>query len=121
MHPQIVSDKPGICPICQMTLQRVDGTEARWSRERMAIPRGCGIDGAESRSSTAIRGPTSSPRSRERRMGMAYIPVYEDEPRQRCAEHAAFRWGRQQLIGVTKAHLERRPLEIAFEPPAASP
>ena len=24
MHPEIVSDEPGICPICQMRLQRVD-------------------------------------------------------------------------------------------------
>src|SRR6266404_7241179 len=24
MHPQIVSDKPGICPICQMRLEHVD-------------------------------------------------------------------------------------------------
>src|SRR6185436_6513839 len=24
MHPQIVQDHPGICPICQMKLQRVD-------------------------------------------------------------------------------------------------
>jgi Cu(I)/Ag(I) efflux system membrane fusion protein len=28
MHPQIVSDRPGVCPICHMQLQRVDHAEA---------------------------------------------------------------------------------------------
>src|SRR5207247_2601555 len=28
MHPQIVSDHPDVCPICQMKLQRVDEGEA---------------------------------------------------------------------------------------------
>ncbi len=52
-------------------------------------------------------------------MGMAYIPVYEDEPEATGGDvpgHAAFTLSRerQQLIGVTKARIERRPLEIVI-------
>ena len=36
MHPQIVSDHPGTCPICQMKLQRVDAPAAASARARRA-------------------------------------------------------------------------------------
>lgn len=109
MHPQIVSNEPGICPICQMKLQRVEDT---------------GSGGA---ASTAPRTPkfyrhpmradvvASEPAKDE--MGMDYIPVYEDEATATGGDvpgHEAFTLSteRQQLIGVTKARIERRALEV---------
>src|SRR5690349_12445626 len=32
MHPQIIRHEPGLCPICGMTLQRVDDTAAEAPR-----------------------------------------------------------------------------------------
>jgi Cu(I)/Ag(I) efflux system membrane fusion protein len=64
MHPQVVSDEPGICPTCQMALRRVDEPAA-------AEPSG-------------------------------------------VAGRAAFTLSpeRQQLIGVTRGRVERRPLAV---------
>lgn len=115
MHPQIVSDEPGICPICQMKLQRVDDAEG-----------GGATEGREAVSSAArkpkfyrhpMRADVVSSEPAKDEMGMAYIPVYEDEPQANGTDvpgHASFTLTaeRQQLIGVTKARIERRPLEI---------
>jgi len=38
MHPQIVSDRPGVCPICQMKLQRVDEPAAHAVGEEPTVP-----------------------------------------------------------------------------------
>ncbi len=122
MHPQIVSDKPGICPICQMKLQRVDDGESAGASHAM--------DEAPHEDAPAVPGPRTpkfyrhpmradviSSKPAKDEMGMAYIPVYEDEPKTTGAEipgHAPFTLSaeRQQLIGVTKARVERRALEV---------
>ncbi len=74
MHPEIVSDRPGICPICQMRLERTDGT-------------------AETAPAAAA---TSA------------VPG-----------HAAFTLSpeRQQLIGVRRGRVERRPLTLELRVP----
>ena len=124
MHPQIVSDKPGICPICQMKLQRVDDTgAAAGAGERMATPPDGDAASTAPRKPKFYRHPmradvvSSEPAKDE--MGMAYIPVYEHEPEATGGDvpgHAAFTLSRerQQLIGVTKARIERRLLEIVI-------
>ena len=43
MHPQIVRDKPGDCPICQMRLVPIEGTEARDANAGMPLPPGQGL------------------------------------------------------------------------------
>ena len=118
MHPQIVSDQPGICPICQMKLQRVDDADAGTQE---AMPKeGPAADGAP-RTPKFYRHPMRadvvSPVPAKDEMGMDYIPVYEDEPSSMVDDvpgHASFTLSRerQQLIGVTKARIERRPLEV---------
>jgi Cu(I)/Ag(I) efflux system membrane fusion protein len=76
MHPEIVSDEPGICPICQMKLQRVEESKPAHRRD----------DPAEH----------------------AAVPG-----------HAAFSLStrRQQLIGVTRAKVEERDLEVEIRAP----
>lgn len=108
MHPQIVSNTPGTCPICQMTLQRVD-------------------DGAEVAAAASPRTPrfyrhpmradVVSPVPAKDEMGMDYLPVYEEAAPPAAGDvpgHASFNLSRerQQLIGVTTGPVERRSLEV---------
>ncbi len=75
MHPTIVQDHPGDCPICGMKLVKVAGTppsaggtpEAKGGERKIAFyrnPMGTG---------------ETSPVPRKDSMGMDFIPVYEDE------------------------------------------
>jgi Cu(I)/Ag(I) efflux system membrane fusion protein len=72
MHPFILSDKPGICPICGMNLTKIESSPAP-----AAKPSG------EARKILFYRNPmnpmvtSKSPAKDE--MGMDYVPVYEDE------------------------------------------
>jgi len=101
MHPQIVSDAPGVCPICGMKLERVDeGRRIVGYRHPM-------------------RSDVISPTPAVDEMGMAYIPVYEDEAAPAAGGvpgHAPFTLTRerQQMIGVTRGRVERRPLAVAI-------
>jgi hypothetical protein len=110
MHPQIISDKPGICPICQMRLQPVvegHGSEsASRSKERRVVfyrhP---------------MRPDVTSPSPAKDEMGMDYIPVYEEDLEGSTGDvpgHASFNLSaeRQQLIGVTKSRIERKALTL---------
>ena len=120
MHPQIVSDHPGLCPICQMPLTRVDDAHA-------AAP--------ASRAPLFYRNPmrpdVTSPVPAKDEMGMDYSPVYPDDVAaggvpSDVAGHAAFTLSheRQQLIGVRRSRVERRPLSrdiravgtVAYDP-----
>ena len=78
MHPQIVSDEPGVCPICQMKLQPVEEAE---------------------------HAPTVTPQT-ERNVGEVHPTGVPG--------HASFTLStrRQQLIGVTRAPVEERDLEV---------
>ena len=110
MHPQIVADAPGDCPICHMALQRVeDGAAAA------VAPR------APSRIlfyRHPMRPDVTSAVPAKDETGMDYIPVREDDLAQSAASqvpgHAPFTMPapRQQLIGVTRQRIERRPLDV---------
>ena len=97
MHPQIVSDKPGTCPICGMKLQPVED-------EAAAAPTGGGRTIAFYRH--PMRPEVTSPVPAKDEMGMDYVPVYTDELQGGQAGavpgHAPFTLSpaRQQLIGV---------------------
>lgn len=112
MHPQIVSDKPGICPICQMKLDYVEEAPAKPAPDAAA---------PGERRIVAYRHPmrpdVTSPVPAKDEMGMDYIPVYEDETAGEAGTvpgHAPFTLTseRQQLIGVTTAALAVRPLAL---------
>jgi Cu(I)/Ag(I) efflux system membrane fusion protein len=120
MHPQIVSDEPGTCPICGMKLERIDEPAAGQAQP------------AAARTPLFYRHPmrpdVTSPAPAKDEMGMDYVPVYETEATTlgNVPGHAGFTLSteRQQLIGVTRAAVERRRLDseiravgtVAYDP-----
>src|SRR5437016_6307783 len=112
MHPQIISDKPGECPICHMRL--IPLTPSLSPGER--------AQGEGPRKILFYRNPmnpsATSPVPMKDSMGMAYVPVYETEPAASegipgLAEiHLAP--GVEQRIGVTVAAAEKRDLAVAI-------
>lgn len=129
MHPSVVSDEPGICPICHMDLQPIEGEEH--DHGQAASEEGA----AKERKIVYYRHPmqpdiTSEVPAKDQ-MGMDYIPVYSDELEEAESEgevsgRAGFKLNaqRQQMIGVTKAEVKKRPLRqeiratgrVAFDP-----
>lgn len=122
MHPQIVSDEPGNCPICQMKLQRVDDGVSAAAAQAPA-----------ERKPLFYRHPMrpdiSSPVPAKDEMGMDYIAVYMDDlsaENSAVPGHAAFTLptDRQQLIGVRRSRVERKGLDeeiravgkVAYDP-----
>jgi membrane fusion protein, copper/silver efflux system len=124
MHPQIVSDRPGQCPICHMELTKV---EERHPEEGAPAP-------GKKHKVLFYRHPmnpsvTSSTPAKDE-MGMDYVPVYEDEAEDAGSSdipgHAPFALSaeRQQLIGVKTAAVELKPLtlevrtvgQVAYDP-----
>ena len=120
MHPQIVSEKPGKCPICQMDLEAVEQTPptADTGERKLLFYR------------HPMRPDVTSPTPAKDEMGMDYIPVYADENEALGASdvpgHAAFKLSseRQQLIGVRRAKVEEKELRavvptvgtVAYDP-----
>ncbi len=101
MHPQIISDKPGKCPICGMNLEPVEDAPAATT-------------GGTDRTILFYRHPmrpdVTSPTPAKDEMGMDYVPVYSDETAGEAGNvpgHAGFSLSteRQQLIGVTRGHV----------------
>ena len=74
MHPSIIRDEPGTCPICGMTLVPMD--------EKKAAETASPAKPAE-RKILLYRSPMdpqqTSPTPRKDGMGMDYVPVYESE------------------------------------------
>ena len=108
MHPTIVSDHPGECPICGMKLVLAAGSQGG----------GAAAGAAKGERKIAFyRSPMdpkqTSPVARKDEMGMDYIPVYEDEA---SGEGGAKVEGlatvsidpqRQQLIGLRTVETTR--------------
>src|SRR5512139_4280696 len=73
MHPDVVSDKPGQCPICGMTLVKVEPEAPAPEPAHDAAPQGKPI---------YYRHPhdpnRTSPVPKQDEMGMDYVPVYAD-------------------------------------------
>ena len=112
MHPTIVSDHPGDCPICGMALVRADGADAS----------GAGAGKGERRV-LFYRSPMdpkqTSPTFRKDDMGMDYLPVYEDEvagggaPAEGLAT-VSIDPQRQQLIGLRTVEVTRGPVGASW-------
>jgi RND family efflux transporter MFP subunit len=95
MHPQVVSDKPGSCPICQMKLVRSGegSSEASSGGRRILYYRNPHDPSVRSKA------PVKDA------MGMDFVPVYEDEV-ESAGSHVAGRAAidispeRRQLLGL---------------------
>ncbi|MBI3201139.1 MAG: efflux RND transporter periplasmic adaptor subunit [Myxococcales bacterium] len=104
MHPTIVQDHPGECPICGMKLVKVEGGA------------GSSTSGSKERKVKFYRSPMvpkqTSPTPRKDDMGMDFIPVFEDEgsgdvsPVDGLAS-VDIDPARQQLIGLKTAAVTR--------------
>jgi Cu(I)/Ag(I) efflux system membrane fusion protein len=82
MHPFIISDTPGKCPICGMTLTKIEGTPAPGGTAVVSgAPAAKPSGGA--RKVLFYRNPmnpsVTSPTPSKDSMGMDFVPVYEDE------------------------------------------
>lgn len=106
MHPTIVQDHPGTCPICGMALVKVD-------RAPTTPPPAAGA-----RQIAFFRSPmdpkVTSPTPRKDEMGMDYVPVFQDElkagPAVAGLAAVDIDPGRQQLIGLRTAPATRAPI-----------
>ncbi|HEX9920581.1 MAG TPA: heavy metal-binding domain-containing protein, partial [Candidatus Methylomirabilis sp.] len=85
MHPWIISDKPGNCPVCGMTLTKVEGeaqapTPAKPQAEEFFAQ---GEAKKGERKILYYRNPMNpsitSPVPAKDEMGMDFVPVYSDE------------------------------------------
>ncbi len=118
MHPQIVSHEPGICPICRMQLTPVEDAGVHGTDASATAPASAGTQRSVLFYRHPMRADVTSPVPAKDEMGMDYVPVYaEDAPAgsgETVAGRAAFTLPieRQQLIGVTTAPVERRPLTV---------
>lgn len=134
MHPEVVQDEPGICPICHMDLQKIENDEAHaghmhdqndMSPDSMSNSNNKAKDnqGSDEREILFYRHPMqpdiTSDKPAKDEMGMDYIPVYADEVQDANASAAGAVQGRagftlspekQQLIGVTSTEVDKRSL-----------
>jgi Cu(I)/Ag(I) efflux system membrane fusion protein/cobalt-zinc-cadmium efflux system membrane fusion protein len=67
MHPQIISDEPGICPICEMKLVPIKNTNQKSGERKILYYR------------NPMNPSVISDHPQKDEMGMDYVPVYEDE------------------------------------------
>ena len=68
MHPEIISDEPGLCPICEMNLTPIKSNTQKTSGERKILYWRAPMDPNE-----IYDAPGKS------KMGMDLVPVYEDD------------------------------------------
>lgn len=118
MHPQIVSDRPGDCPICNMRLVPIE--EAGEPRASHEGGEHAPTPGGE-RKILFYRSPmdpsVTSPVPKKDEMGMDYVPVYEDEVGGAGAgapegySTITIDPEKQQLIGLKLAPVARGPFQ----------
>jgi membrane fusion protein, copper/silver efflux system len=106
MHPAIIRDQPGDCPICGMKLVRMKNTS-----DTQTTPKS-----SDSRKIAYYRSPMdpkqTSPTPLKDEMGMDYIPVYDNETsggKSNVPDRAEVTIdpSRQQLIGLRTARVIR--------------
>lgn len=129
MHPGVIAHEPGDCPICHMALQKVEVDDGHAEDSKSARTENGG-KGKILFYRNPMDPSVTSPTPAKDHMGMDYIPVYESDVEESSDSGVNGRSGfslnreRQQLIGVTSAKAEIRPLEldirasgkVAFDP-----
>lgn len=111
MHPSVVQDHPGTCPICGMKLVKVDKGASRAPASDVG-----------QRRILFYRSPMdpkqTSPTPRKDGMGMDYLPVYEDEASTSSAVSGLATIdidpARQQLIGLKTVEVTEGPVGGAW-------
>jgi hypothetical protein len=101
MHPQVMQDHPGDCPICGMKLVPIEGTgetKAPGDKGKIAFYR------------SPMNPSMTSPKPMKDEMGMDYVPVYEGElkgdgPSVEGHATVTIDHERQQLIGLKTAQV----------------
>ncbi len=107
MHPTIVQDHPGECPICGMKLVPVGTSGAAPKQRKIEFYR------------SPMNPAQTSPTPRKDEMGMDYVPVYDDEAAASATPVAGLATidvdpARQQLIGLKTAEVTRGPVGGAW-------
>jgi multidrug efflux pump subunit AcrA (membrane-fusion protein) len=101
MHPQIVSDRPGVCPICSMTLVRRDAAPPPGGRRVLYY---------RNPMDPSIRSETPAKDS----MGMDFVPVYSEETEAASSvagrATVALSQERRQMLGVRSQAVAAAPL-----------
>ena len=108
MHPTIVSDHPGDCPICGMPLVKVGAPASAAGGERKIAFYRSPMDPKQ-----------TSPVFRKDEMGMDYLPVYEDEAAGGAAPveglaNVQIDPQRQQLIGLRTVEASQGPVGASW-------
>ena len=109
MHPTIVSDHPGDCPICGMALVKVGGAGNAAGGERKVVFYRSPMDPKQ-----------TSPVARKDEMGMDYLPVYDDETSGGASQVEGLATvtidpQRQQLIGLRTTEVTRGPVGASWK------
>ena len=81
MHPAVIQNKPGDCPICGMKLTPIRKQPDATSASTGATPSGTTRDRKIKHYKSTMRLGEISPTPRKDSMGMDMVPVYEDEAR----------------------------------------
>jgi hypothetical protein len=111
MHPQVVQDKPGNCPICGMKLTPIRKPTAS---ARHSGATATGEKKIKNYKSTMTPGETS-PTPRKDSMGMDMVPVYEDEAAAAESQTIAVDPATTQTMGIRTATVTRDELVSSFE------
>lgn len=118
MHPEIVQDKPGKCPICAMDLQLSPMKRETPAKHKILYYR------------HPMRPEVTSPTPKKDARGMDYLPVYADEESKSSSDVVEGRaltglnLNQQQLIGIKTDTVQKRSLiktvytygRVAYDP-----
>jgi multidrug efflux pump subunit AcrA (membrane-fusion protein) len=117
MHPQIIRDKPGECPICGMKLVPI---------EAVTHAEGAAAEGTAAGSARRIlfyRSPMNpsetSPVPKKDSMGMDFVPVYADEAEGTAGSPEGLApvtidAAKRQLLGLKTVAVQRAPFETSI-------
>jgi len=116
MHPEIIKDGPGDCPICGMKLVPIEEEAPKASVTGTKAPSG-------ERKILYYRSPMNpretSPSPKKDSMGMDFVPVYSDEVDAAAKGPEGFTavtidTQRQQLMGLKTIEVKRAPFETSI-------
>jgi RND family efflux transporter MFP subunit len=106
MHPQVIQDHPGDCPICGMKLTPVKNTDSKVSEKDKNTERKVLYWRAPMDPTYISKKPGKSP------MGMDLVPVYNDEV---SSGEITISPAVEQNIGITTATVRSGPLSRAIK------